>query len=263
MIRLRLLALLALICCAVMLLPSTAGALTVSQRLAALESRVTKLEKTVASQKTEISRLKKSKVMKLEPYVNVYTTTASGLKGPRITFSGVNVLIRNGLGSTPTKNGLGNLVIGYNETSNPLNPQRTGSHNLIVGSKHHYTSWGGLVAGYANAVNAPYGSVAGGQFNTASGSYSVVSGGDYSTASGLSSAVSGGSRQKATGAGSSVSGGYKNTASGWHTSVSGGDTNEAPVVAVQFRAVPATKRSEKRAGSGLGSTTMPPGRSPR
>uniref|UniRef100_A0A7S1BTR4 Uncharacterized protein n=1 Tax=Corethron hystrix TaxID=216773 RepID=A0A7S1BTR4_9STRA len=88
---------------------------------------------------------------------------------------GYNVHIQNGLGNTETANSQENLIIGYNE--NPLvskaevrgksgrtgqrakssrrqlqnvNSKRNGSHNLIVGEGHQYSSYGGLVAGYNN-----------------------------------------------------------------------------------------------------------------
>jgi len=64
-----------------------------------------------------------------------------------ITFSGVNVHVVNGTGTTDgTVNGLGNLIVGYNETRGS-GDDRSGSHNIVVGSEHNYSSYGGLVAG--------------------------------------------------------------------------------------------------------------------
>jgi hypothetical protein len=78
-----------------------------------------------------------------------------------VVFTAVNVFIQNGEGDTETTNGTGNLIMGYNES--PLtNPTRTGSHNLVVGIDHEYTSYAGLVAGEDNTVSAPYASVVGG-----------------------------------------------------------------------------------------------------
>jgi len=89
--------------------------------------------------------------------------------GDNVVFEKCNVYIRSGSGETDgTVNGLGNLIIGYNETSSE-NIKRTGSHNLVIGPEHAYASFGGLVAGRENTLSAPYASIAGGRLNTASG----------------------------------------------------------------------------------------------
>ena len=60
-------------------------------------------------------------------------------------------------------NGLGNLIVGYNESSMCRGlgrsyriDQRTGSHNLIVGSGHNFPSFGGFCCGFANTVSGAY-----------------------------------------------------------------------------------------------------------
>jgi len=170
--------------------------------------------------------------------------------GDDVYFTGCNVHVRSGLGGTgPNVNGLGNLIVGYNEdattipTNPPLEPSvRTGSHNIIVGAGHSYTDRGGLVVGVANKITARFATITGGFKNTASGAYANVSGGSNNvasgsfssvragtnnTASGNSSSVSGGSNNVASGEFASVSGGFQNTASGSATSVSGGGENTA------------------------------------
>ena len=164
--------------------------------------------------------------------------------GDDFVFTGVNVHVRNGSGDTDgIVNGLGNLIVGYNEdTSTGGTETRTGSHNLVLGAENEYTSYGGFVGGYQNTISGTYSSVSGGSANTASGDYASVSGGYVNTASGIFSSVSGGSENTASGpyssvsggqgntasgALSSVSGGYGNTASGYSSSVSGGDDNTA------------------------------------
>jgi len=62
-----------------------------------------------------------------------------------VFITGANLHLRNGMGMTDTENSLGNLILGYNE--NLFGFERTGSHNLAVGSLHGWTSHGGLVAG--------------------------------------------------------------------------------------------------------------------
>jgi hypothetical protein len=158
--------------------------------------------------------------------------------GPNeVVITGANLRIVNGLGDTATTNGLGNLIVGYNESRqevpdcSPTNPfcidTRTGSHNLVVGRFNRFSSFGGLVVGELNEISGEFASVSGGTRNTASGDFSSVSGGLRNTASGINSWVSGGDVNTASGFGSSVSGGAANTASGTDSSVSGGFINTA------------------------------------
>lgn len=138
------------------------------------------------------------------------------------TFTGCNVYIQNGMGVTNGNpvfpysifdgkvNGLGNLIIGYNLPGRSDSDQRTGSHNLILGDLHNYTSYSALIAGYYNASYGPFASVYGGAFNIASGAYSCISGGLYNGTSGLYSSVAGGQYNTAAGETSAVSGGLGN-----------------------------------------------------
>jgi hypothetical protein len=159
-----------------------------------------------------------------------------------VVITGANLRIVNGLGATETINGLGNLIVGYNEP--PIVPpeNRDGSHNIVMGTKNNFASFGGLVGGTNNEISGSYASIIGGTKNTASGDRSTVSGGggnsaigDISsvsggannTASGGFASVSGGQANRASGGASSVSGGNDNTASGFHASVSGGFKNSA------------------------------------
>ena len=139
---------------------------------------------------------------------------------------GVNVQIVNGLGSTRTTNGLGNLVVGYNEPDGP-SPDRSGSHNIIVGAEHNYTSIGGLVAGQNNRITGRFASISGGLGNVASGDWASISGGVFSFASGNAASVSGGEENNASGQFASISGGRGNVASHNAASVSGGIGNNA------------------------------------
>ena len=138
--------------------------------------------------------------------------------------SGMNVQIVDGSGDTDgVVNGLGNLIVGYNENSGQT---RTGSHNLIVGPDHSYSSYAGLVVGYENTITGSYSSVSGGSGNTASGSYASVSGGYGNVASGSYSSVSGGHDNEASGEGSSITGGGHNGASGSNATVVGGGSDD-------------------------------------
>jgi hypothetical protein len=170
---------------------------------------------------------------KILPHLN-YVESGVGGK-PTIQVSGANVQIVNGEGKTNTTNGAGNLVIGYDQerTCEEIieecvpGGRQTGSHNLIVGSEQSYTSYGGIVAGLASSITAPYASVTGGFENEASGQYASVSGGRYNRASAPFASVSGGEESRASGPSASVSGGALNKAHGYSASVSGGEKGTA------------------------------------
>ena len=148
-------------------------------------------------------------------------------KGNDITFSGVNVHIVNGTRSTGgAVNGFGNLIVGYNEMRGS-GDDRSGSHNIIVGSQHNYASFGGLLAGYQNTLSAGYASIVAGYGNTAQAPYTGVSGGYNNVADGRYASISGGYSNIVEGQGSSISGGSANTVNGLGASISGGRHNTA------------------------------------
>jgi hypothetical protein len=144
-----------------------------------------------------------------------------------LLFSGVNLQVVDGSGSTDGgTNGLGNVIIGYNE-SRPIGNFREGSHMLVMGMRNNYTGFGGIIVGNRNSVSAPYSAVLGGSLNVASAEGSVVSGGYNNSSSGEYASVSGGSGNTASGPYSSVSAGNDNTANDDYASVSGGSENTA------------------------------------
>lgn len=143
-----------------------------------------------------------------------------------VVFEGCNVHVRNGAGQTDSINGVGNLIVGY-DAERSIGSEKTGSHNIIIGDNHNYTSYGGFVAGDYNTISAASASVSGGHSNTASSTSASVSGGVDNTASQSFSSVSGGSTNTASGIGSSISGGTANIANGASSSISGGSFNTA------------------------------------
>lgn len=173
----------------------------------------------------------------------VYLDDGQGGTRKTIRVRGVNVQLVNGLGATngyptdpttvddtlTTTNGLGNLILGYDDLPrNPTAPlDRTGSHNLVAGFGHNYSSFGGQVVGFENTTSAAYAVVSGGGANVASGVISAVAGGINNHASGVDAAISGGFQNTASGFVATVSGGVQNEASGDFTVVSGGQGNRA------------------------------------
>jgi len=116
--------------------------------------------------------------------------------------------------------GLGNLIVGYN--TSPGNPQ-TGSHNLVVGDYHSYTSFGGAVMGEGNAITGPASTVTGGSDNQAAGEETSISGGTGNLTTNEYSWIGGGFGNQSAGYASSVSGGGGGRASGYYASVFGGN----------------------------------------
>lgn len=149
--------------------------------------------------------------------------------GNDIYVTGANLHVVNGEGKTDSMNGLGNIVVGYNEdVSEGLDQtphDRTGSHMFVDGVGNSYSGFGGMVIGLWNTTSGPYASVVGGANNVASGDNASICGGHTNTADGDKSSVSGGTGNAASGFVSSVSGGYYNTAVGRWSTVSGGAGN--------------------------------------
>jgi hypothetical protein len=160
--------------------------------------------------------------------------------------------------------GLGNLIIGYNEerrsnTTTGLHDQRTGSHNLVIGRYHSFSSYGGLLAGenntigegsdrpqyglgcvvmgYDNAVNGKFSAITGGERNFIDSSWAVISGGSFNEIEGSYASISGGRCNLAIGEWSSINGGGNtevnwkpgdgHTAIGEASSISGGPSEIA------------------------------------
>jgi uncharacterized coiled-coil protein SlyX len=212
-------------------------------KVASLEQTVSALQSQVTTLQTQLAAVQSNHALALGPFVSVDPNPEIGVIGPNIIFSGANIHIVSGSGSTadngnPT--GLGNLIIGYDEDPAMvplpfvppirLNPgDRGGSHNLVIGRWNKFTqaAFGGFVAGEFNVISNEGASVSGGFQNTASGIQASVTGGVNNTASGIRASVSGGAANTASADSSSVSGGLGNTASGIQASVSGGQGNTA------------------------------------
>jgi hypothetical protein len=196
---------------------------TLTDRLAAWREEVATLRDTLVPITTHIKS----------------ATDAQGV--PEVVITGANLRIVNGLGSTDCTdndgnpipdcpNGLGNLIVGYNEVrvGEEVENIRTGSHNVVVGRRQNFSRFGGLVVGDLNTISGDFASVSGGTENVASNSFAAVSGGNGNTASGdFAASVSGGAGNLASGRGSSVCGGQANVTSGVRSSVSGGVFNTA------------------------------------
>ena len=183
---------------------SSSGAATVEE----LEARIVALEAKLAN-------------------VVIDGNTLAGLSGPHFIFSGVNVHVRNGSAQSDTTNGVGNIIVGYNESTFADSTRRTGSHNLVIGQEHEYSRYNGMVAGFNNRLEGVHSTVSGGSMNAAIGAASSVAGGQSNGASGPSSSVTGGRNNIASSNYASVTGGFSNEASYWYATVTGGAVNVA------------------------------------
>jgi len=195
-----------------------------------LQAQVAALQAQVNSLQAQLAGVQSNHALLLGPFVNVDPNPEIGVIGPNIIFSGANIHIVSGSGTTNDLTGLGNLIIGYDEdpvlvpssvvsVALPLAPgDRGGSHNLVIGRWHRFSQYafGGIVAGELNTISGEASSVTGGLWNEVLGDYANVSGGV---------------RNRAWEKGSSVNGGEYNIAMGWYATVSGGDGNVARGVA--------------------------------
>jgi hypothetical protein len=207
-------------------------------RIGALITRVAALEAQLTN------------VTALNAYLSLQTVNGH----PTVRVTAANFQVVNGKGNTDSVDGLGNLIVGYDELR-PEGPadscskflgdaaptkdsceasggtwakdHKSGSHNLVVGSRHNYPSYGGAVFGTNNFIGDAYANVTGGQNNIAVGPLSNISGGNSNFALGLSSSVSGGYLNLAAGESSSVAGGETARAEGKSSFVGGGYSNVA------------------------------------
>ncbi len=81
--------------------------------------------------------------------------------GNEVYITGANLHIVNGAGKTDLTNGLGNVIVGYNELRADGSDNRIGSHNLVVGRENNFTGFGSLLAGFHNSSTGG-GSITGG-----------------------------------------------------------------------------------------------------
>lgn len=126
---------------------ANAAIAAMSGQLRALSEQVRQLSALSTSQQQALADMRKSNAALQSRLACVTSSNATDFY-----FTGCNVHILNGAGATGTLNSSGNLIIGYNK--NQVS-KRSGSHNLIIGDLHEYTSYGGIVTGTENTIAAP------------------------------------------------------------------------------------------------------------
>ena len=210
-----------------------------SQDPLALQNVIAALATLVLEQQLEMEALQQQLLsheqglQSLAPLLTlVPVATTSTVVNNTWQIAGLNVQLLNGASNTyGTSNGLGNLILGYNEVegghhladgSLAEGEVRTGSHNLVIGSGHSYAANGAIVGGLNNTSLGHGASLLSGQSNLAGGTWSAVLGGLDNRSTGLYSCISGGHSNTASGDRASVSGGLLNLSSGIATSILGG-----------------------------------------
>jgi hypothetical protein len=236
--------------CALLAVSNMAYADPPTESRGSLQQRVAELEELVAALE---ARLAASTVLRLDGYLELDSTDPSR---PMARFSGVNLQVVNGAGSSSAEpNGLGNLIVGYDEPYTPrtedeyeyvcslgahldqeacqqagyvwAQQHKSGSHNLIIGPGHRYSWRYGIAAGADNTISNDDASVIGATHALALGMRAIVTGGSSNQAIGNNSAVLGGWGNLASGPASKVSGGVHNSATAQGATVSGGNWNVA------------------------------------
>jgi hypothetical protein len=140
------------------------------QRVSDLEVKVASLQKALASetagrQAGDASQLASAKSYtdsQVRPVATILAPFRISSDGREVTLTAANLHIVNGSGSTHSANGLGNLIVGYNELRSGGANVRTGSHNVVVGEAHNFSSFGGLVVGLGSTISGQFSSISGG-----------------------------------------------------------------------------------------------------
>jgi len=107
-----------------------------------------------------------TRISVLEAKLAKVTVTATDM-----FIDGLNLHIRNG--NDGTANSLGNVIIGYDNSSAPNT--KNGSHNLVMGSFNTYTNAQyGIVSGEYNTIIGPHNIILTGYSNTVNGSFNAA-----------------------------------------------------------------------------------------
>jgi hypothetical protein len=220
---------------------SALHAQSVQQLQAQIKALQTLCEQTAKNEQAlqaQVTALQKSPVQALANYVSVDYSVENGVKAPNVTFHGVNVHIVNGSGNTMNINGLGNLIIGYDEVVGQPSLQpgdRGGSHNLVMGTgnKFNASSWSGIVNGDNNLIGAQESVILTGANNSVNTNVSpgysaygvIVTGFDQTVFDAQASVIVGGSSNNIGYINDVILGGINNNNGGVYSVVLGGANN--------------------------------------
>lgn len=221
----------------------TGGLPALAQRVAVLEALLSASQQNVAALEAALAaetaaRQAADAALATRATLLEDKTQFMSVAGTDVIFTGANVHIRNGLGATngnpadprttsaasTVVNGLGNLIIGYNELGGIADfpRDRTGSHYLVIGDYNYYSGFGGIAAGRDNNVRAAYASTLGGRSNRVPAAFAAIVGGAFNLADGHTASILGGNANRASELDATVAGGSGNSATARFSSVGGG-----------------------------------------
>lgn len=141
----------------------------------ALNADLVKGTATLTALQNQVNLIASNPALQLGPFVTVDLSPENGVRGPHVTFKGVNVHIVSGL-PAPTA-GLGNLIIGSDLQSENHPPfARTGTENLILGPYNGFTSSSSIIVGIDNTADGE-GNFIAGYWNKVSGTTCSILGG--------------------------------------------------------------------------------------
>ena len=154
---------------------------SLGNQIAALQNKVDDLAGDLASSVPP-------SLLALADYVSVEPDSSDDLAGPKVIFTGVNIQLVNGTGSTGDTNGLGNLVVGYNLAPAGLSGVvRDGSHNIVIGDGHEYRNYSELETTSIVALPEALNITSAGQIDVVAGSdLNFIAGNNVSLTAGAS-----------------------------------------------------------------------------
>ena len=217
-----------------------------SEFLLGIQTTIVSLQNQVIALQTELAEVQSHVVIGLNDHVSVVDSTNS------VVVTGANFQITNGLGPNPISwlgqegtNGLGNLIIGYNEETGYAEEYvRTGSHNLVIGVDHSYMGFGNIIGGMRNEVNGQYSACISREAEMNWGNVNLILGGKQSTMIGSSFSVMIGGQYNTLGTDSTdtrfsvLSGGrLHNLRAGYANSIFGGTTSSCDLPAATARSI--------------------------
>lgn len=184
-----------------------------------LLSVIQMMQAQITALQSQVAFLEASAVPGLGDYVSVDDSAHT------ILVSGANLQVHNGYGAN-WSNGLGNVILGYNQLQAEQDPvdTRNGSHNMVIGGGHFYTGNHNLISGMTNRAYGSQGVVFG--FNNRSwDSNNTVLGGGNNGAYGFATTVVGGGGNNTYGSYDVVLGGGGNVTDGTYDVIVGGNNN--------------------------------------
>jgi uncharacterized coiled-coil protein SlyX len=154
------------------------SAATVEERLAALEIKYTTQQTTIAQQQIQITSLQSENAI-LRAWKTIVSPKIEAsfdrtkymiVLGNDTIFRGTNLFVQKGssAGDVST-NGLGNLIVGFNNPRAGAGNFRNGSHNIVLGDGLNYSGHHNLIGGFVNTLQGNYSAMPSGRYNTIGG----------------------------------------------------------------------------------------------